>query len=95
MGHDCAYKIYPEGSDMPNWDDEGLGGFENVDVSRRNSVLCNGQYTKICLKNEINSIASSLSDNFDDLDDIVEALKVYASILGEMNETDIVRIVYE
>ncbi len=97
MGRELAYKIYPANSVLSDSDDDSFCDFEDVDfnVSPHNSQLSNGEFTRIGLKNKIVSLASSLSENFDNSEDILEALRVYIVIGGEMSDTDIVRIVYE
>lgn len=97
MGYDFSYRIYSTPEELPEWDSSTFD-YDDLDfsVSRHNSELENGDFTTTDLKTMILELATSLSsDNFSDLDDVIEALKVYASILKEMRDTDIVRIVYE
>lgn len=98
MGRDLCYKIFHSVDDLPNWDDSTYG-YSDVDfcVGRYNYELVGGNFTIADLKNVSLDLATRLvtEEDFSTSHDIVEALKVYITIMLEMNETAIVRIVYE
>ena len=98
MGRDFCYKIFNSVDDLPNWDDPCDDYFyADFYVSRYNHELGGGNFTIADLKNMSLDLATRLAteEDFCTLHDIIEALKVYVTLMLEMDETDIVRIVYK
>ena len=99
MSSDFIYKIYPSIEEIPkifpNWQYDKYT-YRTFDfVSYHNSELETGNYTIGDLEEIIKSLGKRIAyKDYSNLDDMLEAIKIYATILTKMDGADCVNIVY-